>query len=68
MDPIEKPKLGHGDRVPAAAVAARTEDILPLVTDGSSRREIITWVKKNTTWGNEVTERTMTATWPAPGV
>jgi hypothetical protein len=59
MDPAEKPKRRHADRVPAATVAARTEDILPLVTDGASRREIFAWVRENTTWGPDVCNRTI---------
>ena len=58
MDPVEKPKLRHSDRPPAAVVAARTEDILPLVVDGASRHEIIAWVRKHSTW-NDVTDRTI---------
>jgi hypothetical protein len=49
----------RGDRVPAAVIAARVEEILPLVTDGASRREIMAWVRDKTTWGHDVGEKTI---------
>ena len=57
--PTESPKHRHADRVPAAVVSARTEDILPLVTDGASRREIFAWVREKTVWGSTVCDRTL---------
>ena len=58
MDSTDKPRP-RGDRVSAGAIAARVDDILPLVTDGASIREIRVFVRSKTVWGNPVDDRTI---------
>lgn len=60
MDSTEKPKKRpRGDKVSAGAIAARVDDILPLVTDGASIREVRAFVRGKTVWGNTVDDRTI---------
>lgn len=43
-------------RATKAEIAARIEEIVPLLTDGLRLREIRLWVARKTTWGAQISE------------